>query len=239
MPGATYAQLLLLNLFLCINFGQLFAQSSTDSALTNTIRIFISSTGDQSPVYNGVQYQRYAAVLHYGQPFFIADSLIVGSVTIDGLTYEKVPLMLDEVNDELITTDLQGDNLVQLPKHKIEGFTIGRHAFAHIKGKDLKDGYYRLLYNGRSQLLAKENKSIHVKPGRITAETERTVNSSTDYYLKTEKGYQKFHRLSQFLTLFGKERGRVENFIRDNKLRTRTNREDLYSQAASFFDIAN
>jgi hypothetical protein len=239
MLCATHAQVLLLNLFLCINSGVLFGQTSADSALTNTIRIFISSTGDQSPVYNGVQYQRYAAFLHYGHPFFVADSLITGSVTIDGLTYENVPLMLDEVNDQLITTDLQGDNLVQLPKHKIAAFTIGRHKFAHITGNDLKEGYYRLLYNGRSKLLAKENKSIHVKPGRTTAETERSVNSTTDYYLNTQKGYKKFHRLSQFLALFGKDRNKLEDFIREKKLRTGTSREDLYVKAASFFDTAN
>jgi hypothetical protein len=239
MLGAAQAHVLLLNLFLCMNSGSLFAQSSNDSALANTIRIFISSIGDQSPVYNGVQYQRYPAVLHYGQPFFIADSLINGSVTIKGLKYENVPLMLDEVNDELITTDLQGDNLVKLHKHQIEAFSIGRHAFVHHTGNNMKEGYYRLLYNGATQLLAKENKSIQVKPGRTTAETERSVHSSTEYYLKTEKGYQKFHRLNQFLSLFGKDRGRVEDYIRNNKLRTRTNREDLYSQAASFFDTAN
>jgi hypothetical protein len=236
--AASFAQVLLFFIVPALSCNLLYSQSSAtaDAAVNNAIRIYADATGDQAPYYNGVQYRRYPNYIHFGHPFFIADSLITGTINYNGVTYENVKLQYDEVNDELITTDLQGDNLVQLFKQKISGFTIGPHKFINLSRTYPRAGYYRVLYNGKSQILAKEFKSIQVKPGRITAETERSVNSSTDYYLRTDKGYEKFNRLNSFLSLMGNHRKEVARFIRDKKLRTRSGREDLYYQAASFFD---
>jgi hypothetical protein len=233
-----FVQVLLLIVLPAFSCNLLYSQSSSseNTAVDHAMRIYAQATGDQAPYFNGIQYRRYPNYIHYGHPFFIADSLVSGTVTFDGVTYENVKLQYDEVNDELITTDLQGDNLVQLFKQKISAFSIGPHIFINLSQTYPRAGYYRVLYNGKSQILAKESKSIQVKPGRITAETERSVNSATDYYLKTDKGYEKFNRLNAFLSLLGDKRKQVAGFIRDKKLRTRTDREDLYYQAASFFD---
>ena len=238
MLAVKFAQVLLLLILPAFSCSLLYSQSSRnqDPAVKNAVRIYAQATGDQAPYYNGIQYRRYPNYIHYGQPFFIADSLIAGTITFDDVTYENVKLQYDEVNDELITTDLQGDNLVQLFKQKISAFSIGPHKFINLSQTYPRAGYYRVLYNGKSQIIVKESKSIQVKPGRITSETERSVNATTDYYLKTDKGYEKFNRLNAFLSLMGDKRKQVAGFIKDKKLKTRTDREDLYYQAASFFD---
>jgi len=238
MLAVKFVQVSLLIIIPAFGCNHLYSQSSanTDAAVNNAIRVYANSTGDQAPYYNGVQYRRYPYFIHFGQPFFIADSLINGTVTFDGVTYENVKLQYDEVNDELITTDLQGDNLVQLFKQKINAFSIGPYNFINLAQTYPRAGYYRVLYNGKSQILVRESKSIQVKPGRITAETERSVNLTTDYNMKTNKGYEKFNRLKSFLSLMGSHRKQVVGFVKDKKLRPRTNREDLYYQAASFYD---
>ena len=241
MPAVKFLHDLLLILFfsaLCCNhlYSQATSNVPVDTAVKHALHIYANATGDQAPYYNGIQYRRYPNFIHYGHPFFIADSLMKGSVTYDHVTFENVMLQYDEVNDELITTDVQGDNLVQLLKQKISGFTIGPHKFIHLTQTYPRAGYYRVLYNGKSQIIVKESKSIQVKHGRVAAETERTVYSATDYYLKTAKGYEKFNRLNPFLSLFNEHRKQVAGFIRDKKLRFRTDRENLYYQAASFYD---
>jgi hypothetical protein len=237
MLAARFVQVLLLIFMLAFSCNLLFSQPPiTNPAVNNAIRIYAAATGDQAPYYNGIQYRRYSNYIHFGHPFFIADSLINGTVTYDGVTYQNVKLQYDEVNDELITTDLQGDNLVQLFKHEISGFSIGPHQFINLSQTYPRAGFYRVLYNGKSQILVREFKSIQVKPGQITSETERSVNTTTDYYMKTDKGYEKFNRLNSFLSLMGNHRKQVARFIRDKKLRTRTDREELYYEAASFFD---
>jgi hypothetical protein len=217
-------------------FSQSPSSLSNDPAVENAIRIYANAAGDQAPYYNGIEYRRYPNFIHSGQVFFIADSLMTGTITYEGVTYRNVRLQYDEVNDELITTDLQGDNLVQLYKEKIDGFTIGPHTFINLSQTYPHSGYYRVLYNGKTQIIAKETKSIQVKHGRLNEETERTVYANTDYYLKTVKGYEKFKRLNSFLPLFGNYRKQVAGFIRDKHLRSGTNREDLYYQAATFYD---
>jgi hypothetical protein len=113
--AASFAQVLLFFIVPALSCNLLYSQSSAkaDAAVNNAMRIYADATGDQAPYYNGVQYRRYPYYIHFGHPFFIADSLITGTITYNGVTYENVKLQYDEVNDELITTDLQGDNLVQ------------------------------------------------------------------------------------------------------------------------------
>ena len=243
MLAVKMAQMTLLLLFLILFFhtGPASAQSSLpdsiDPAVANAIRVFANATGNQAGFYNGIQYRRYPNFIHSGQPFFIADSLIAGTLTYNGVRYENVRLQLDEVNDELITTDLQGDNLVQLYKPKVGAFSIGPAAFVNLTSASYPDaGYYRVLYNGKSQVLVKEKKSIQVKHGETNAETVRSVDASVDYYMKTAKGYEKFNRLNAFLSLFGKDRKAVAEFIRDKKLKYRQDKENLFYQAVTFYD---
>ncbi len=114
MIAVRFVQMLLLIIFPALVGNFLYSQSSanTDPAADNAIRIYADAIGDQAPHYNGVEYRRYPYFIHSGHPFFMADSLINGTITYDGVTYEDVKLQYDEVNDALITTDLQGDNLL-------------------------------------------------------------------------------------------------------------------------------
>jgi hypothetical protein len=218
-----------------------FSQAVPDTAdpvNAAAIKIYTRSLGDQAAIYNGAQYRRYPHVIHNGHPFFLADKLMKGTVNYDDLQYDDVNLLYDEVNDELITTDVQGDNLVQLYKRKVNAFTIGQHSFINVKpsANSPEAGYYRVLYNGRSQILVREKKSIQVKTGRTKEETERSVFASTDYYLRTPKGYQKFNRLSSLLSLMGSHRKAVDDYIRKEKLRTRAEKENTFYRAAAFYD---
>ncbi|MBL7698232.1 MAG: hypothetical protein JNK79_08745 [Chitinophagaceae bacterium] len=217
--------------------GQSSFTDSTNPALSNTLRIYANATGTQAGFYNGVQYRRYPNFITSGQPFFIADSLINGTVTYDGVRYENVKLQYDEVNDQLITTDVQGDNLVQLYKPKVSAFSIGSHIFTNLtSGNYPGPGYYRVLYSGKSQIIVKEVKSIQVRTGDTRDQTIRSVEGSVDYYLKTQKGYTKFNRLNSFLSLFGKDRKAVAGFIKDKRLKYRQDKENLFYQAVTFYD---
>ena len=159
--------MLILPAFSC-NF--LYSQSSRiqDPAVNSALRIYAQAAGDQAPYYNGIQYRRYPNYIHYGQPFFIADSLTAGTITYDDVTYENVKLQYDEVNDELITTDLQGHNLVQLFKQKISAFSIGPHKFINLSQTYPRAGYYRVLYNGAAPL-SPNTPRCHSEPPRHIA----------------------------------------------------------------------
>lgn len=213
-----------------------FTQDSANPAIAQALSIYAEATGNQAGFYNGIQYRRYSSFIHIGHPFFIADSLIEGTLDYDGVKYSNVKLQYDEVNDELITNDVQGQNLVQLYKGKVSAFSIGPHMFINNFQGDPGAGYYRVLYSGRSTILVKEKKVIQVKHGETNAETVRSVDVSTDYYLKTAKGFEKFNRLKSFLQLFRNKRKTVAGFIRGKNLKYRQDKENLFYQAATFYD---
>lgn len=215
------------------------AQRSPDTAFTNTLSVFTQALNDQAAIYNGIQYRRYPEAIHEGHPFFLADSLIAGTVTYEGLTYNKVRLLYDEVNDELITTDWQANNLVQLFEEKVDGFTIATQKFVRIAAGNPPSGYCRLIYDGASRIVAKERKTIQVRTGRTSAETQRWVSSSTDYYLETPQGFRKFHRLNAFLSLLGRHRKQVENYIKQNRLHCRSEKDRVLAEAARYYDQLN
>jgi hypothetical protein len=219
-----------------LNRASAQSADSTDLSLLEALEVYHNSLGDQAAIYNGVQYRRYPHYLNYGHPFFVADSLAVGSVIYDDINYDNVWLMYDEVNDELITRDWQGDNLVQLHKNSVSSFAIGDNKFLNIKSDlSLKAGYYRVLYGGRSAVLAREAKTIHVRTVR-PGETERSVFASTDFYLKTPKGYEKFSRLTSLLGFFGRHRRAVEKHLASQKVRQRLVREKAFVEAAKYYD---
>lgn len=242
MLAVKMAQLnLLLFLILTVYSGTTRAQSaftpdSTNPSIAHALNIYANATGNQAGYYNGVQYRRYSSFIHEGHPFFIADSLIEGTLIYDGVKYSNVKLQYDEMNDQLITSDVQGQNLVQLYKPKVSAFSIGPHMFINNLKGDPGAGYYRVLYNGRSTIFARETKIIQVKHGETNAETVRSVDASTTYYMKTANGFQKFNRLKSFLQLFGSKRKAVTGFIRDKKLKYRQDKENLFYQAATFYD---
>lgn len=213
-----------------------FTQDSTNPAIEHALNIYAATTGNQAGYYNGVQYKRYPNFIHSGHTFFIVDSLIEGTLVYDGVKYGGVKLQYDEWGDQLVTTDVQGTNLVQLYKGKVSAFSIGTHMFVNNTTNDPGAGYYRVLYNGKSTILVKEKKIVQEKHGETNAETVRTVDVTIDYYLKTTKGFQKFNRLSTLLQLFGNQRKAVAGYIRDKNLKYRHDKENVFYQAVAFYD---
>lgn len=220
----------------CVTTERVCGQYAPDSALKNTLAVFTNALHDQAGIYNGIQYRRYPGTIHEGHPFYMADSLVAGTVTYDGLDYRNIKLLYDEVNDELITTDWQGDNLVQLLKERVNGFSMGMQQFVHLKGAYPAAGYYRVIYDGKSTVIAREKKEIQVKTGRTTAETERWVSRATDYYIKTPGGYRKFNRLNSFLSILGSHRRQVANYIRQNRMHFKSEKDRVLAQAARYYD---
>lgn len=213
-----------------------FTQDAVNPAIEQALKIYAAATGNQAGYYNGVQYKRYPNFIHSGHTFFMADSLIEGTLIYDGVKYSNVKLQYDEWTDQLVTTDVPGSNLVQLHKASVSAFSIGPHMFVNNTTDDPGAGYYRILYNGKSTILVKEKKIVQEKHGETNAETVRSVDVTVDYYLKTPRGFQKFNRLSSLLALFGSHRKAVAGYLRDKNLKYRQDKENVFYQAVAFYD---
>lgn len=215
----------------------LFCQSSSSAAISNTIAFYQRAIGDQSGIYNGTQYYRYPGFINSGHVFFMSDSLTNGSVNYDGITYNNVPLLYDEMIDELLTTDYRKENLVQLVKLKVERFTIFNHNFVRVADSVLgiSPGYYRQLYNGKSKVFAREAKTID-KRIINQFEVNTTVEMRNSYYVFINKRYRAISGAKQLLNLMADKGKAVSDYLKGKKLKYKSNRENYIVEAVKVYD---
>jgi hypothetical protein len=216
----------------------LFSQSSSSStAISNTIAFYQRAIGDQSGIYNGFQYYRYPDLINAGHPFFMFDTLTSGSVYYDSIAYYNVLLLYDEVIDELLTTDYRRENLVQLVKMKVGNFTIGGRKFIRITDNiaALSPGYYLQLYSGKSRVLGKEVKAIEK---RIINQFEeyRNVEARKSYYVGINQQYYTVSGAKALMKLFGDKRRAVTEYLKNRRLKYKSNREDYIVEAVKHYD---
>lgn len=218
-------------------YSQTRISDSSDDALLHAIKVYHNAAGDQSGIYNGSQYFRYPNPIFSGHPYFLTDSLTMGSVFYDGILYKDVLLLYDEITDQLITKDMSGYNLVSLIKDRITHFNISGHHFINISDKSglPAPGYYRVLYDGRSQVLVKETKSVLERPIN-SREIERVVYPVINYYIRSGAQYYRFNNIKSLLPAFGEHQKAIRDFIKKKRLRFRSNKEDVISQLVTFYD---
>ncbi len=103
----TKIRLLTLILFTNAAAAQSIFQPSIDSAERKSLIDFYDSfRADANPIFNGREYERYSFYLNKGIPFFMSDTMTLGSVVYDGMLYNNVELMYDMILDELTLGDI-------------------------------------------------------------------------------------------------------------------------------------
>ena len=93
---------------LLFNSNTAFAQLSTKdsifytASIHNALKVYHRNIGDQAAKFNGSQYQGYTVSFNDGHPYFKANVLALGSIVYDGVQFDSVNIMYDEVADCVI-----------------------------------------------------------------------------------------------------------------------------------------
>lgn len=184
-------KLLILLLFTKAAVAQSVYESPTGLKDTQELLSFYHTfISESDPMFNGCEYDRYPFYINKGIPYFISDTMTLGSVMYNGILYEKVPLMYDMIIDELITTDFSGKNMIKLVKQKVDSFYLNGATFILIRddNKMMRSGYYQLQQVGNNEFLKKEIKSIKDKV-RYGEALEKNIESKITYYVKRDGKY--------------------------------------------------
>ena len=142
------------------------------SALAHTISIYFNRLGDQSPLYNGSVYAAYEYNFKTGTPYFPTINFSKGSVVYDGITFDSLSLLYEDLRQLLITK--RESLLLQLVNERISAFIISGHSFIRLVADSTnkgisRTGFYEVLYPGKSQALKETLKSI-TETGRLRRE---------------------------------------------------------------------
>lgn len=140
----------------------------------------------ESLLFNGSDYGEYRP-LKDEHPFYLSDDWILGSVHYDGQFYENVYLQYDIANDQLVIENYNFGTQVQLIKSRITEFTLEKRKFVHQHHPSLQAGFYEVLYNGATQLLARRIKRFqeHISSAAI----EREFEEKNRYYMLINNEY--------------------------------------------------
>jgi len=235
-------------ILICITFFpfaiEISAQQSNpdnvfyQNAVNNAIKRYHQSTGDQSGIYNGSQYGGYNFTFKEGHPYFNIDQFVRGSIVYDGVRYDSVMLLYDEIREVIVMQNVV--IRVQLITDKISAFEIANDQFIRIV-KDstspelIATGFYHILYEGNITLLKKEVKTIREQISN-TDGLQRFADKKIHYYIKDADKYHVIKSKKDMLAFFSSHKKQVQQFIKDNHLNFRKDRDNTLMKVTAYYD---
>lgn len=148
-------------LFLVISRGGLPEFNQASKTYSNVIQQDLS---DKQILLNGrIWWNQYSNVT--GDPFFLVNLFLKGSVTFNGRKFDNLDLKYDIYNDELILST-KSNPVIIMNKEMVDSFSmvLGNRIFYIINtGTDTSSvlrGYVNVLYHGPSSLYVKFRKKI-------------------------------------------------------------------------------
>jgi len=245
MRRCTFYRLLLGMLCLVITmrgFGQAAPvdSSSQQNALNNTVSLFYSSLGKQSPLFNGAEYYLADPVVK-GNPYYAdVNAFSPGSVLYNNMRFTGVPMLYDIYGDQLVVLLYNHFTKYILVKDKVSSFDFLDHHFVRIdtvtflNNPIIKPGYYDELYGGRLQVLARHSKDIQTSSGGQTSESY--FDYKKDYFIRKNNIYYSFSSQGSLLDILKDRKKELQKYIRENQIRYRRNPEEAMVKIASYYD---
>lgn len=215
--------------------------SSQQNALNNAVALYNTSIGIQAPIYTGPEYYFYDPHIKGNAYYMDINGFANGSVYYDGTLYNNISVLYDINTDQLVVLFPSRVSKFIAIKERVKSFDfLGGH-FINVNADTLaansgiKSGYYRQLYNGKSEVLGKYSKSIQTTTSNING-VENYFSFSRDFYIKKNNTYHSVGSKGSVLDLFKDKKKEVRKFISANGLDFRANPEEALVKVATYYD---
>jgi hypothetical protein len=215
--------------------------SSQQNALNNAIALYNTGIDIQAPIYTGPEYYFYDPHIKGNAYYMDINGFTKGSVYYDGTLYNNVSMLYDINTDQLVVLYPSRVSKFIAIKERVKSFDfLGGH-FININADtlaangDVKSGYYRQLYNGRSEVLGKYSKSMQTTTSNTNG-VENYFSFSKDFYIKKNNVYHSVGSKGSVLDLFKDKKKEVRKFISANDLDFRGNPEESLVKVATYYD---
>jgi hypothetical protein len=204
--------------------GAIYAQS-TDSILVtqqlkNTAQFYTNQIGGQSRLLNGIKYLPYSNKDYVGNGYYNTTTLQKAYIRYDDADFYDVPILYDLHKDILILKRRDDFGYMSLLNSKIDKFIVNNHTFIKITAdsteKIIKTGFYDVLHNGPTQLLAKRIKLIEVEKSGITI--SNVFVPYTRFFLYKDNTYYKVSGKRDMLKVLNDKKTELEKYIKTNNL---------------------
>lgn len=219
------------------------AQAEGDTAFiataqTNTRILYNKALAAQSRLYNGGRYVLPKQTFEQ-HPYFHSEDWITGSLLYDGEYFHDVPLMYDLVNGALITEHFPSGHPIRLVREKLEHFSVADHYFEKIINDSVSGslpgtGFYDVLYNGESKVVASRSKFLREKiEGTIVTFTYEEKNR---YFVLRNGVFFPVRSKGSVLKLMDDRRQELRKHLKQQKIVFSDNRERALKSLAEHYD---
>jgi len=215
--------------------------SSQQNALNNAVTLYNTSIGIQAPIYTGPEYYFYDPHIKGNGYYMDINGFTKGSVYYDGTLYNNISMLYDINNDDLVVLYPSRVSKFIAIKERVKTFDyLGGHfinlnADTLAPGGDVKSGYYRQLYNGKSEVLGKYSKTIQTTTSNTNG-VENYFSFSKDFYIKKNNVYHSAGSKGSVLDIFKDRKKEIRKFISANDLDFHANPEESLVKVATYYD---
>lgn len=201
--------------------GQTAAPDSSFAQLAKqqAIRTYEQAMTRQEHVYEGNEYISHDHRIKV-HPYYPIDSLLSGTIAYNGATYYDVRMLYDIVRDEVSVQPPEGAYRLRLHPEKVGRFSIGQHQFIRLAGDStsaLPTGFYEVLYNGKTDVLAHRVKTVHEDISSGAYKAEYLIKDR--FYVQKKGMYEEVKTKRSVLSLFPDQAKALRRYIRTNNIK--------------------
>lgn len=129
----------------------------------NAVELYNHYNADYAPVYNGQSYIYYTMKME-GSPFFKSGDFSKGWVNYKGRKYDSLQLLYDITRNQLVTLYPDKISFIVIQNQFVDSFFLLGHTFIALeedhKQNLYNSGFYDLLYEGKTQFLARRVETL-------------------------------------------------------------------------------
>jgi len=210
-----------------------------DSASAFALRQYHSYVTPSTDLFRGAEYADYRYQIKDGYPYFL-DSLVEGAILYNGILYENVPLLFDEVLDLVVIKDPYEVWRIGLNREHVDSFTIGDHRFIRLADSlnpsAPRNGYYEQLYRGQVRLLKRESKTVQVQTSFVYQSFEKYTLTHTSYWFKKGETYYSVNNQRSLLAAIKDKSKQAKKFMRSNHLRMGKDKQNTLVRIITWYD---
>lgn len=233
----------LLNVNSLNNSGNSNIKSITDRQIEYIQNSYSKKVKAPKEVINGKEYASYYTH-STSKPLLFGDRKRTASISTHTRRYNNLTLQYDTFLDEVIYTDTsQTINYlfpqIALNKDIVDGFNLyfddDSLIFKNIRQPecslyDLKEGFYEIVYQGKSRYFIKHTSSFYAREGL------NEYKYSPESYLSTGDRFYRVKNRKSLLKLFGDRSKEVKKYLHISRIRIRQADKNQFVSILKFYD---
>jgi hypothetical protein len=175
-----------------------------------------------SRLINGVAYATLAPSYVTGRPFFQTSDPQAGTLDYDGQHFVGVPLLYEQVQDQVLLYGPSQATPLQLIRQKVRAFELAGHRFVRLPADSagvLAEGFYDLVVDGPAQLLVKRGKKLEAATGGYTLKGE--YEEVTRFFVQRYRQFYEINSVKQALAVMTDKKVEMQAYARGNRFDSR------------------